>query len=83
MAQGTVKRIKPSTVKTGKKKQISKTPQKSKATKKILRKFTSGLAAKTEAMLGERAGHLELIGKGKKTDKADRINVKGGSRKFG
>jgi hypothetical protein len=39
------------------------------------------MAARTEAVLGERAGHLELIGKGKKADK--KVGVKGGSRKFG
>ncbi|ATY65348.1 family UPF0390 [Cordyceps militaris] len=44
------------------------------------KKFTSGLIGKTEAMLGERAGHLELIGKGKKGKK---LTVKGGSKRFG
>ncbi len=49
---------------------------------KITKKFSSGMAAMTEAMLGERAGHLELIGKGKKGKKAETAK-KGGSRKFG
>lgn len=48
---------------------------------KVHRKFTSGMAAKTEALLGERAGHLELIGPGKKAKK--KSENKGGSRKFG
>ncbi|EQK99141.1 hypothetical protein G6O67_004369 [Ophiocordyceps sinensis] len=48
---------------------------------KVHKKFTSGLTAKTEALLGERAGHLELIGKGKKADK--KVTIKGGSKKFG
>lgn len=33
---------------------------------KINKKFTSGLTAQTERMLGEKAGHLEMIGKGRK-----------------
>ncbi|KYK60320.1 putative protein family UPF0390 [Drechmeria coniospora] len=48
---------------------------------KAHKKFTSGLIAKTEALLGERAGHLELIGKGKKGSK--KATIKGGSKKFG
>jgi hypothetical protein len=58
---------------------------KSKKTKssadKIQKKFTAGLTAKTELMLGERVGHLELIGKGRKKGAA--MEFKGGSRKFG
>jgi hypothetical protein len=46
------------------------------------KKFTAGLTAKTEALLGERAGHLELIGKGKK-GKDKKATIKGGSKKFG
>lgn len=67
------------------KKQASKVskPKKNKAgIDKAHKKFTSGLTAKTEALLGERAGHLELLGgKGKRTDK--RATVKAGSKKFG
>ncbi len=48
---------------------------------KVHKKFTSGLVARTEQMLGERAGHLELIGKGRK--KGAEKEFKGGSRKFG
>lgn len=33
---------------------------------KINKKFTSGLTAQTERMLGQRAGHLEMLGQGKK-----------------
>lgn len=64
------------------KRQASKvTKAGSKAAKdKLDKKFTAGLIGKTEAMLGERAGHLELIGKGKKGKK---LTVKGGSKKFG
>ncbi|RVX75207.1 hypothetical protein B0A52_00559 [Exophiala mesophila] len=44
------------------------TPKKAKLAKqaKMNKKFTSGLTAKTEAMLGARAGHLELLGQGRK-----------------
>ena len=74
-------------------------PRKAKTTAdKLQKKYTAGLVAKTEKMLGARAGHLELIG-GKKTrgDKKDGKDgkqgkkgakpaddkQKGGSRKFG
>ena len=50
---------------------------------KVMKKFTSGMAAQTEALLGERAGHLELIGKGKKAKKDAASKQKGGSKKFG
>ncbi|KAL9476574.1 hypothetical protein ACSS6W_006415 [Trichoderma asperelloides] len=66
------------------KRQASKVtkPKKSKpSADKLLKKFTSGMAAKTEALLGERAGHLELIGPGKKGSK--KLSQKGGSKKFG
>ncbi|PKS05781.1 hypothetical protein jhhlp_007610 [Lomentospora prolificans] len=91
MAQGTTK-LKPRAAPTKKahsKKQqsrgISKQPKKAKTTtqSKMTKKFTSGLVARTEQLLGERAGHLELIGKGKKTDAGDKISGKGGSKKFG
>lgn len=58
----------------------SKASKDNKAHKKM---FTSGLTAKTEALLGERAGHLELIGKGKKGKKDKKVVNKGGSKKFG
>ncbi|CAG7560089.1 unnamed protein product [Fusarium equiseti] len=87
MAQGAVKKLgRPTPVKvTHSKKQASKV-NKSKGTKKsvdkVHKKFTSGMTARTEALLGERAGHLELLGKGnKKKDK--KTEHKGGSKKFG
>ncbi|KAK4226501.1 hypothetical protein QBC38DRAFT_366326 [Podospora fimiseda] len=60
-------------------------PQKAKktSTDKVVKKFTSGLTSRTELMLGERAGHLELIGKGRKKDGSGEKQFKGGSRKFG
>ncbi|KFA64971.1 hypothetical protein S40285_03863 [Stachybotrys chlorohalonatus IBT 40285] len=69
---------------THSKRQASKVakPKKAKAgVDKVHRKFTAGLTARTEALLGERAGHLELIGKGKKGVKNPAH--KGGSKKFG
>ncbi|GFP56187.1 hypothetical protein TASIC1_0006035700 [Trichoderma asperellum] len=86
MAQGTIKKSSkaaaPKAVHS--KRQASKVtkPKKSKpSADKLLKKFTSGMAAKTEALLGERAGHLELIGPGKKGSK--KLSQKGGSKKFG
>ena len=39
------------------------------AQKKLLRKHTAGLTALTEKNLAEKAGHLELLGGGKKDKK--------------
>ena len=85
MAQGTIKKLgrAPATKVVHSKRQASKVakPKKAKANvDKVHRKFTSGMTAQTEALLGERAGHLELIGKGKKGKKEAK---KGGSKKFG
>jgi len=89
MAQGEIKKkARPASTKAKhqNKGRVSK-PQKPKKAKtsadKMQKKLTSGLVAKTEKMLGEKAGHLEMIGKGKKTEKGDRIGGKGGSKKFG
>ncbi|KAK3945958.1 hypothetical protein QBC46DRAFT_336123 [Diplogelasinospora grovesii] len=63
-----------------------KTPQRAKnktTADKLQKKFSAGMAARTEAMLGARAGHLELIGKGKKDKSNEAGKVKGGSKKFG
>ncbi|KAJ4280559.1 hypothetical protein NW764_004907 [Fusarium oxysporum] len=87
MAQGTVKKLGRATPAkiTHSKRQASKVhkPKKTKASvDKVHKKFTSGMTARTEALLGERAGHLELLGQGKKkTDK--KTTQKGGSKKFG
>jgi len=76
MAQGQIKKAaapaksfsRSSTSGVTKKHLGNKNPKKTKLIRaqKINKKFTSGLTAQTEKMLGERAGHLELIGKGKK-----------------
>ncbi|GAB0135096.1 hypothetical protein EsDP_00003446 [Epichloe bromicola] len=87
MAQGTIKQSAkakaPKT--THSKKQAAKVGKR--GTKpsldRVHKKFTSGLTAKTEALLGERAGHLELIGKGKKGRDKRATLGKGGSKKFG
>ena len=51
---------------------------------KLTKKYTGGMVAKTEIMLGARAGHLELIGKGRKKMVQEGIKMeKGGTRKFG
>jgi len=79
MAQGLVKKhSKPSASKSAhsassgitKKGSRTVTPKKAKLIKqaKINKKFTAGLTAQTEKMLGERAGHLEMLGLGKKKD---------------
>lgn len=56
-----------------------KNPKKTKLIKaaKINKKFTAGLTAQTEKMLGERAGHLEMIGKGRnKGGQKNNVSVK-------
>lgn len=51
---------------------------------KLTKKYTGGMVAKTELMLGARAGHLEMIGKGRKKMLAEGIKAeKGGTRRFG
>lgn len=88
MAQGQVKK-KPATAATKNNKnqhRVAKPtkPKKGKSSAdRMQRKLTAGLTAKTEKLLGERAGHLEMIGKGKKTEKSERVLAKGGTKKFG
>jgi hypothetical protein len=86
MAQGAVKKsAKAPAVKVAHSKRqaakITKPKKKAPSADKVHRKFTSGMAARTEALLGERAGHLELIGKGKKAE--TKTGQRGGSKKFG
>lgn len=82
MAQGEIKK-KAAPASTKAKPMKGQKVKKPKSTKadKLQKKYTSGMVTKTEALLGERAGHLELIGKGKKAKKDEKH--KGGSRKFG
>ncbi|KAM0808667.1 hypothetical protein AB5N19_09010 [Seiridium cardinale] len=71
MAQGAVKPkgfsakvAKPSTGKTKKGARVAK-PKKATSADKITKKYSAGLVHKTEKLLGERAGHLEMVGKGR------------------
>ncbi|KAL9613166.1 MAG: hypothetical protein Q9167_002286 [Letrouitia subvulpina] len=50
--------------------------------RKVAKKFSAGLISKTEQMLGERAGHLELLngGKGKNERRLDEKGGKKGGR---
>ncbi|KIW28001.1 uncharacterized protein PV07_07693 [Cladophialophora immunda] len=85
MAQGQIKKgPKPSSTKLSNSGGITKkgsrtiTPKKAKLLKqaKLNKKYTAGLTAKTEAMLGARAGHLEMLGQAKKKDGAAAANSK-------
>lgn len=92
MAQGLVKSkpakaaAKPNnTGKTKKGARVAKSKKASSADK-IQKKFAAGIVAKTERLLGERAGHLEMIGKGRDRSgkgAADGKKPAGGSKKFG
>ncbi|KAH7633076.1 hypothetical protein B0T09DRAFT_380558 [Sordaria sp. MPI-SDFR-AT-0083] len=64
--------------KTPKKSGVSKVKKNKTKADKVQKKFTAGMVAKTEKMLGARAGHLELIGKGKKEENKEKF--KGGTR---
>lgn len=91
MAQGAVKPRAPAVAKptkgsVGKTKKGARVakPKKATSSDKIQKKYSAGLVAKTEKLLGERAGHLEMIGKGRDKSGAKKEGVqKGGSRKFG
>lgn len=74
----------PSKTKKGARVVKAKKGKGSSAADKLQRKLAAGITNKTEKLLGDRAGHLELIGPGKKArgDK-DAAVKKGGSRKFG
>ncbi len=87
MTQGAIKKTPKASFSKTKKPQskgrvVKPKKAKSSTADKVIKKFSSGLVAQTEALLGERAGHLELIGKGKKGDKLA-ATKKGGSKKFG
>ncbi|KAI1331723.1 hypothetical protein F5Y16DRAFT_395008 [Xylariaceae sp. FL0255] len=79
---------KPQQTKKGARVAKAKRGKGSSAADKMQRKLAAGIVGKTERLLGERAGHLELIGPGKKArgqGGADGkgTTTKGGSRKFG
>ncbi|KAI0134639.1 hypothetical protein BJ170DRAFT_679521 [Xylariales sp. AK1849] len=80
---------KASTSKTKKGARVAK-PKNATTADRIQKKYAAGLVARTEKVLGERAGHLEMIGKGRSKGKdkgagkgKDEVKTKGGSRKFG
>ncbi|KAK7413410.1 hypothetical protein QQX98_007712 [Neonectria punicea] len=87
MAQGVIKKLgRPTAPKvTHSKRQAAKVGKTKKSQANLdkahKKAFTSGMAARTEQLLGERVGHLELIGQGKKAGK--KTTHKGGSKKFG
>lgn len=84
MAQGPIKsKAAPKPTKKSKITKKGKTKAKGIQGSKATRKFTAALVGRTEQLLGERAGHLELVGKGKKTEAADRLSGKGGTKKYG
>lgn len=92
MAQGTIKAkafakkpVKPNPAKTRKGARVAK-PKNATSSEKIQKKYSAGLVTKTERVLGERAGHLEVIGKGRDRtgkNKDAAAAAKGGSKKFG
>lgn len=90
MAQGQVKKPSKPTAKASsssstsgvtKKGSRTITPKKAKLLKqdKINKKYTAGLTAQTEAMLGERVGHLEMLGHARKKGGAGAQKGKGGA----
>ncbi|KAI1091013.1 hypothetical protein F5B19DRAFT_493833 [Rostrohypoxylon terebratum] len=94
MAQGAVKPKKASAAPAGRKAKPQPPKKGARVTKakkasaadKMQKKFAAGMVAKTEKLLGERAGHLELIGKGRlkgaDKEKAEGDKKKGGSRNW-
>ncbi|GIK02250.1 hypothetical protein Aspvir_006299 [Aspergillus viridinutans] len=87
MAQGPLKKTKPSTAKRPTALAPKRGPRQiapKKATlikqQKITKKLTAGLTAKTERSLAQRAGHLELLAGGKKDKKTEKGKEKGGKK---
>lgn len=86
MAQGTIKNRKvnplPPKKQNPKKGHRTIAPKKAKLVKqnKITKRYTAGLTGKTERGLAERAGHLEMLGGGKKGGKG---SLEGGKSKRG
>ena len=88
MAQGLLKKqskptSKPSSSGITRKGSRTITPKKGKLLKqaRINKKYTAGLTEKTEAMLGQRVGHLELLAHGKKRNAAPEKGKSGGTKK--
>ncbi|KAI0393272.1 hypothetical protein F5Y17DRAFT_433059 [Xylariaceae sp. FL0594] len=91
MAQGAIKKASTSSSVTARKNKPQPTKKGARVCKtkrgsaadKLQRKLAAGITTKTEKLLGERAGHLELIGPGKKARGENKDVKKGGSKKFG
>ncbi|KAH8204672.1 hypothetical protein TruAng_001147 [Truncatella angustata] len=73
---------KPNSAKTKKGARVAK-PKNATGSAKVQKKYSSGLANRTEKLLGERAGHLEMIGKGRDRASGAKNEAKGGTKKFG
>lgn len=85
MPQGTVKtKAKVPPTKNGSRKAAVAKPKSKTTAARLQKKITAGMAAKTEKLLGQRAGHLELLGHGKRSKKIEGEKKQtGGTKKFG
>ncbi|KAB5539455.1 hypothetical protein GE09DRAFT_1226267 [Coniochaeta sp. 2T2.1] len=70
MPQGTFKsKAKPVATKNAARKAAVAKPKSKNSTARLQKKITAGMVAKTEKLLGERVGHLELLGHAKRSTK--------------
>jgi hypothetical protein len=85
MPQGTFKaKEKVPTTKNAMRKAAVAKPKSKTSTARLQKKITAGMAAKTEKLLGQRVGHLELLGHGKRTKKIEgEKKQQYGTKKFG
>ncbi|KAJ9137974.1 hypothetical protein NKR19_g8021 [Coniochaeta hoffmannii] len=87
MPQGTIKtKVKAPPAKNHQSRKAAVAKPKSKTTAaRLQKKITAGMAAKTEKLLGQRVGHLELLGHGKRGKKieGEKKQQTGGTKKFG
>ena len=85
MPQGVVKqKLKVPGTKNQKRHAAVAKPKQKTSTAQLQKKLTAGMAAKTEKLLGQRVGHLELIGKGKRAKKIEGEKKQiYGTKKFG
>lgn len=85
MPQGVVKqKLKVPGTKNQKRHAAVAKPKTKSNTARLQKSITAGLAAKTEKLLGQRVGHLELIGKGKRATKIEGEKKQVyGTKKFG
>jgi hypothetical protein len=85
MPQGTIKtKAKVPPTKNASRKAAVAKPKSKTTTARLQKKITAGMAAKTEKLLGQRVGHLELLGHGKRSKKIEGEKKQtGGTKKFG